>query len=158
MVLCQEWYGIKHVSTGQTRSLVNINMLVLNPEHTNCVHTGGVHYLIVSLWQAPLFPETHLQKEAELTSKKLGKLKLVPKAPLLWMSLLAPSSLHSVPPGAQSLLMSPLPPPLLMGRLLYSDGDEEMTDVSNPSFLSLSSSPLAPSAGTPAHPIPPPLL
>src|SRR5258707_14402362 len=117
MVLCQEWYGIKHVSARQTSSLVNVDTLVLNPECTDCVHMGGVHYLIVSLWQAPLFPKTCLQKEAELTSKKLGKLKLAPKAPLLWLSSLAPSSPNSAPPGAQSLLMSLLPPlpPLLTG-------------------------------------------
>ena len=69
MKLFQEWYGIKHVSAGQTKSLANIDTLVLNPQLTNHVNTGGLHYLIVSLWLVPLFPETHLWKEAELTSK-----------------------------------------------------------------------------------------
>src|SRR5258708_25375171 len=71
VMLCQEWYGIKHVSTGQTRSLVNINTLVSNPELADHAYKGGLHYLIVSLWQTPLFPKTCLQKEAEATSKKL---------------------------------------------------------------------------------------
>ncbi len=48
-------------------------MLVENSELANCVNMGGLHFLIVSLWKAPLFPKTHLWKEAELTLKKLGK-------------------------------------------------------------------------------------
>ncbi len=85
VMLCQEWYGIKHVSTRQTRSLVDVDTLVLNPELADCAYKGGLHYLIVSLWQTPLFPKTCLQKEAKATSKKLGKMRLAPKAPLLWM-------------------------------------------------------------------------
>ena len=135
-MLCQEWYGIKHVSTGQTRSLVNINTLVLNPELTNCAYMGGLHYLIMSLWQTPLFPKTHLRKEAEATSKKLGKMRLVPKAPLSWMFSSTSSSLYPAPPGAHLLLLSPPPPPL-MGQMLYMDADEEMTNASNLLFLSV---------------------
>src|SRR5260221_8117084 len=111
--MCQEWYSIKHVSARQTRSLVNINTLVSNPELTNCAYMGGLHYLIVSLWQTPLFPKTHLQKEAKATSKKLGKMRLAPKAPLSWMFSSTSSSLYPTPPGAHSLLSSPLPPPLM---------------------------------------------
>ncbi len=76
MALCQEWYSIKHVSAGQTRSLIDINMLVSNSELTNHVYMGGLHYLIMSLWQVPLFPKTRLWKEAKLVLKKLRKMKL----------------------------------------------------------------------------------
>ena len=128
-----------------------INMLVSNPQLTNCVNTGGLHYLIVSLWQVPLFPETHLQKEAKLTSKKLGKLRLAPKTPMPWMSS-SPSSSHPAPPWAQPMLRSSLPPPL-MGQLLFSDGDKEMADTTNPSYSSLSSALLAPSTDISSSPI-----
>ena len=113
VTLCQEWYSIKHVSARQTRSLVNIDTLVSvsNPELTNHAYMGGLHYLIVSLWQTPLFPKTRLQKEAEATLKKLGKMRLAPKAPLSWMFLSTSSSSYPAPPGAHSLLLSPLPPP-----------------------------------------------
>src|SRR5258708_3625058 len=144
VTLCQEWYGIKHVSAGQTRSLVDIDMLVLNPELANHAYMGGLCYLIMSLWQTPLFPKTHLQKEAEATSKKLGKVRLVPKAPLSWMFLSMSSSSYPTPPGAHSLLSSPPPPPP-MGQMLYTDADKEMTDVLNLLFSSVPSSPLVPS-------------
>src|SRR5258708_27032292 len=149
-MLCQEWYGIKHVSTGQTRSLVDINTLVLNPELTNCAYMGGLHYLIMSLWQTPLFPETCLRKEAKATSKKLGKMRLASKAPLSWMFSSTSSSSYPTPPGAHSMLSSPLPPPL-MGRMLYMDADKEMTNALNPSFSSVPSSLLVPSAGASSH-------
>src|SRR6266446_10901430 len=125
-MLCQEWYSIRHVSARQTRSLVDANTLVSNPELTNHAYMGGLHYLIMSLWQTPLFPETCLRKEAEATLKKLGKMRLVPKAPLLWMFLSMSSSSYPTPPGAHLLLSPPLPPPL-MGQMLYMDADEEMT-------------------------------
>src|SRR5258708_5577252 len=143
-MLCQEWYGIKHVSARQTRSLVDIDMLVSNPELTDHAYMGGLHYLIMSLWQTPLFPETCLRKEAEATSKKLGKMRLVPKAPLSWMFSSMSSSSYPAPPGAHSLLLSPPPPPS-MGHMLYTDADEEMTDMLNLSFSSVLSSPLVPS-------------
>src|SRR5258707_8795744 len=91
-MLCQEWYGIKHVSARQTRSLVNVDMLVSNPELADHAYMGGLHYLIMSLWQTPLFPKTRLLKEAKATLKKLGKMRLVPNAPLLWMVLSMSSS------------------------------------------------------------------
>src|SRR5260221_12152860 len=65
------------------------------------------------------------------------------------------SSSYPTPPGAHLLLLSPLPPPL-MGQMLYMDADEEMTNMSNPSFLSVPSSPLAPSARASSCLIPPP--
>src|SRR5258708_19034530 len=152
-MLCQEWYGIKHVSAGQTRSLVDIDTLVSNPELADHAYMGGLHYLIVSLWQTPLFPETHLRKEAKATLKKLGKMRLAPKAPLLWMFLSMSSSSYPTPPGAHLLLLSPLPPPST-GQMLYMDVDEEMTNALNPSFLSVPSSPLVPSTGASSHLIP----
>src|SRR5260221_13265171 len=121
-------------------------MLVSNPELIDHAYKGGLHYLIMSLWQTPLFPKTHLRKEAKATLKKLGKMRLAPKAPLSWMFSSTSSSSYPAPPGAHLLLSSPPPPPLT-GRMLYTDMGEEMTNVLNLSFLSVPSSLLAPSAG-----------
>src|SRR5258708_26318392 len=79
IALFQEWYGIKHISSGLTQSLADIDNWVQNLSLLNCVNEGGLQYLIVSLWQAPLFPETRLRKQLDSTMKKFGKLKLVPK-------------------------------------------------------------------------------
>ncbi len=125
VTLFQEWYGIKHISGWLTQSLADIDNWVQNPSLPNHVNEGGLQYLIISLWQVPLFPETHLQKEVDSAMKKLGKLKLAPKMlpPLTTSFLLRAPTPHVYPMVAVSL---PPPPPT---TLSYIDNDEEMTDV-----------------------------
>ena len=53
ITLFQEWYGIKHISGRQTRSLADIDNQVQNPSLLNCVNEGGLQYLIISIWQVP---------------------------------------------------------------------------------------------------------
>src|SRR5258707_15148252 len=80
----------QHISTGSMRSLTNVNKAVANPTLPNCVNAGGLQY-IISLWQVPIFPETHLWKEAENTIKKMGKMKIAPRVlPSLPSSSLLP--------------------------------------------------------------------
>src|SRR5258705_11929660 len=76
IALFQEWYGIKHISSRLTQSLADIDNRVQNLSLLNHVNEGGLQYLIINLWQVPSFPETRLRKEADSTTKKLGKLKL----------------------------------------------------------------------------------
>ena len=125
IALFQEWYGIKHISSRLTQSLADIDNWVQNLSLPNCVNEGGLQYLIVSLWQAPLFPETCLQKEVDSATKKLGKLKLVPKMlPPLTTSFLSRGPTPHVYP---MVTVSPPPPPPT--TLSYVDNDEEMTDA-----------------------------
>ncbi len=139
ITLFQEWYGIKHISGRLTQSLTDIDNQVQNPSLPNRVNKGGLQYLIVSLWQAPLFPETHLRKEADSATKKLGKLKLVPKMlPPLTTSFLSRAPTPHVYP---MVAVSPPPPPPTM--LSYIDNDEEMMDAgmeSTPVLLPMSQS------------------
>ena len=114
IALFQEWYGIKHISGRLTQSLANIDNQVQNLSLLNHVNEGGLQYLIISLWQVPSFPETCLQKEADSTMKKLGKLKLVPKMlpPLTTSFLLRAPTPHVYPMVAVSPPPPPNPPPL----------------------------------------------
>src|SRR5258708_39068149 len=60
IALFQEGYGIKHISGRLTQSLTDIDNRVQNPSLPNQVNKRGLQYSIVSLWHAPLFPETCL--------------------------------------------------------------------------------------------------
>ncbi len=113
VALFQEWYGIKHISGRQTRSLADIDNWVQNLSLLNCVNKGGLQYLITSLWQA------------DSATKKLGKLKLVPKMlPPITTSFL----LRAPTPCVYPMVVVSLPPPPPT-TLSYIDNDEEMVDM-----------------------------